>query len=77
MLITRINVSLMRLIYQGPYMTPSNIQWAEGLHKTRSGKIMRRLLRKIANHDVTDMGDLSTLADPGVVDQLIRGKVVG
>lgn len=51
------------------------IQWAEGLPKTRSGKIMRRLLRKIANNELEDLGDLSTLADPAVVDQLIKQRV--
>jgi len=56
----------------GSIAVPEQIQWAPGLPKTRSGKIMRRLLRKIANHDTKEMGDLSTLADPGVVDQLIR-----
>ncbi len=56
----------------GAIATPKVIQWADDLPKTRSGKIMRRLLRKIANHDVNDLGDLSTLADPSVVDKLIR-----
>ena len=56
----------------GPIATPQYIQWADGLPKTRSGKIMRRLLRKIANHDTKDLGDLSTLADPGVVDELMK-----
>lgn len=58
----------------GPIATPKHIQWSEGLPKTRSGKIMRRLLRKIANHDTKDLGDLSTLADPSVVDELIKGS---
>lgn len=58
----------------GPIAAPDEIQWAEGLPKTRSGKIMRRLLRKIANNEVDELGDLSTLADPGVVDDLIRVK---
>jgi acetyl-CoA synthetase len=56
----------------GPIATPEQIQWANDLPKTRSGKIMRRLLRKIASHDVDDLGDLSTLADPSVMDNLIR-----
>lgn len=56
----------------GAIAVPEHIQWTEGLPKTRSGKIMRRLLRKIANNDLTDMGDLSTLADPQVIDQLIK-----
>jgi acetyl-CoA synthetase len=56
----------------GAIAIPEQIQWAEGLPKTRSGKIMRRLLRKIANNDLEDLGDLTTLADPGVVDELIK-----
>lgn len=55
----------------GAIAVPEKIQWTAELPKTRSGKIMRRLLRKIASHDLKDMGDLSTLADPGVVDTLI------
>lgn len=55
----------------GAIATPAVIQWAEGLPKTRSGKIMRRVLRKIATQDTNDLGDLSTLADPEVVKQLI------
>ncbi|MBA1240223.1 acetate--CoA ligase [Pseudomonas kunmingensis] len=56
----------------GPIAVPDVIQWAPGLPKTRSGKIMRRLLRKIATDDYDALGDTSTLADPGVVDQLIE-----
>jgi acetyl-CoA synthetase len=56
----------------GAIATPEFIQWAEGLPKTRSGKIMRRILRKIANNDVDNLGDTSTLADPQVIDNLIR-----
>lgn len=59
----------------GPIAIPEHIQWAEGLPKTRSGKIMRRLLRKIANNDLTDLGDLSTLAEPGVVQELIKDRL--
>ncbi|QPI11262.1 acetate--CoA ligase [Stutzerimonas stutzeri] len=55
----------------GPIAVPDTIQWAPGLPKTRSGKIMRRLLRKITTDDYDTLGDTSTLADPGVVDQLI------
>lgn len=55
----------------GPIAVPDTIQWAPRLPKTRSGKIMRRLLRKIATDDYDTLGDTSTLADPGVVDQLI------
>ena len=58
----------------GPIATPEHIQWAAGLPKTRSGKIMRRLLRKIAEDDVSDLGDLSTLADPGVIEILIKER---
>jgi acetyl-CoA synthetase len=56
----------------GPIATPDVIQWAEGLPKTRSGKIMRRILRKIAAHEYDSLGDTSTLADPSVVDVLIE-----
>lgn len=55
----------------GPIATPDVIQWAPGLPKTRSGKIMRRILRKIAANEVSNLGDTSTLADPSVVDNLI------
>ena len=58
----------------GAIAAPDYIQWTEELPKTRSGKIMRRLLRKIANNDLDDLGDISTLADPQVVDSLIKGK---
>src|SRR3546814_7905335 len=51
----------------GPTATPDHIQWAPGLPKTRSGKIMRRILRKIAENAPDQLGDTSTLADPGVV----------
>jgi acetyl-CoA synthetase len=56
----------------GPIAKPDVIQFAPGLPKTRSGKIMRRILRKIAEGDVSSLGDISTLADPGVVDDLIK-----
>ncbi|WP_439102732.1 acetate--CoA ligase, partial [Congregibacter sp.] len=55
----------------GPIAKPDVIQWAPGLPKTRSGKIMRRILRKIAENELDSLGDTSTLADPGVVDELI------
>ena len=58
----------------GPIATPDVIQWAPGLPKTRSGKIMRRILRKIAANDFADFGDTSTLADPTVVEQLVDTK---
>jgi acetyl-CoA synthetase len=50
------------------------IQWAPSLPKTRSGKIMRRILRKIAANDFNELGDTSTLADPAVVDDLIKNR---
>jgi acetyl-CoA synthetase len=58
----------------GPIATPDIIQFAPALPKTRSGKIMRRILRKIAEGDVSNLGDTSTLADPAVVDQLVEGR---
>jgi acetyl-CoA synthetase len=58
----------------GPIATPDAIQWAPGLPKTRSGKIMRRILRKIAENDYSNLGDTSTLADPSVVDDLIKNR---
>ena len=58
----------------GPIATPDVIHWAPGLPKTRSGKIMRRILRKIAENDYADFGDTSTLADPSVVDDLIGNR---
>ena len=59
----------------GPIAKPDFIQWAPGLPKTRSGKIMRRILRKIAEKDIENIGDTSTLADPSVVDELVKGRV--
>ena len=58
----------------GPIATPDVIQFAPGLPKTRSGKIMRRILRKIAENDVSNLGDISTLADPAVVDDLVANR---
>ena len=58
----------------GAIATPDVLHWAPGLPKTRSGKIMRRILRKIAENDTSNLGDVSTLADPGVVDELIAGR---
>ena len=58
----------------GPVATPDMIHWAPGLPKTRSGKIMRRILRKIAEDDYSNLGDTSTLADPSVVDDLISSR---
>ncbi|OYY67605.1 acetate--CoA ligase [Sphingomonas sp. 28-63-12] len=59
----------------GPIATPDALQFAPGLPKTRSGKIMRRILRKIAEGDVTALGDTSTLADPSVVDDLVTHRI--
>ncbi|MEL7097533.1 MAG: acetate--CoA ligase [Pseudomonadota bacterium] len=59
----------------GPIASPDLIQWAPGLPKTRSGKIMRRILRKIAEDDFGALGDTSTLADPSVVDELIENRM--
>ncbi len=58
----------------GPIAKPDVIQWAPGLPKTRSGKIMRRILRKIAENDYGSLGDISTLADPSVVEELIANR---
>jgi acetyl-CoA synthetase len=59
----------------GPIATPDQLQWAPGLPKTRSGKIMRRILRKIAENDYGSLGDTSTLADPTVVKDLIENRM--
>ena len=59
----------------GPIAKPDLIQWAPGLPKTRSGKIMRRILRKIAENDPSSLGDTSTLADPAVVDDLVENRM--
>jgi acetyl-CoA synthetase len=61
----------------GPIATPDVIHFASGLPKTRSGKIMRRILRKIAENDMASLGDTSTLADPAVVDSLVSGRIGG
>jgi acetyl-CoA synthetase len=58
----------------GPVATPDLIQFAPSLPKTRSGKIMRRILRKIAENDFSNLGDTSTLADPSVVEDLIENR---
>ena len=60
----------------GPIANPDVIQWADALPKTRSGKIMRRILRKVASNELDNLGDTSTLADPSVVEELIRHRVV-
>ncbi|MDD5674569.1 MAG: acetate--CoA ligase, partial [Chitinivibrionales bacterium] len=58
----------------GPIAVPDKIQFAPGLPKTRSGKIMRRILRKIAENDIGNLGDITTLADPSVVDSLVKNR---
>ncbi|MCP4468811.1 MAG: acetyl-coenzyme A synthetase, partial [Halieaceae bacterium] len=58
----------------GPIAKPDIIQWAPGLPKTRSGKIMRRILRKIAENELDSLGDISTLADPSVVENLVANR---
>ena len=58
----------------GPLATPDKIQFAPGLPKTRSGKIMRRILRKIAANELENLGDTTTLADPAVVEDLVRNR---
>jgi acetyl-CoA synthetase len=59
----------------GPIASPDLLQWAPGLPKTRSGKIMRRILRKIAANEHDQLGDVSTLADPAVVDDLVQNRM--
>jgi acetyl-CoA synthetase len=59
----------------GPIASPDWLQWAPSLPKTRSGKIMRRILRKIADNDYSDLGDTSTLAEPAVVEDLIDNRM--
>ena len=58
----------------GPIATPDKIQWSDMLPKTRSGKIMRRILKKVAANDISNMGDTSTLADPSVVDDIVKNR---
>ncbi len=59
----------------GPIATPDKIQFADALPKTRSGKIMRRILKKIAAGETKDLGDTTTLADPSVVEKLIKERI--
>ena len=59
----------------GPFASPDFIQWAPGLPKTRSGKIMRRILRKVAANEIDNLGDTSTLADPSVVEDIIKHRL--
>ena len=59
----------------GPIASPEKIQWADALPKTRSGKIMRRILKRIAAGQIDDLGDVTTLADPSVVETLVRERL--
>jgi acetyl-CoA synthetase len=59
----------------GPIAKPDKIQFVSGLPKTRSGKIMRRILRKVAEGETSNLGDTSTLLDPGVVDEIVKGML--
>jgi acetyl-CoA synthetase len=58
----------------GPIASPGKIQFPPGLPKTRSGKIMRRILRKVASGDIDQLGDTTTLADPSIVDEIVKGR---
>jgi acetyl-CoA synthetase len=59
----------------GPIASPGKIQFVPGLPKTRSGKIMRRILRKVASGELDQLGDISTLADPSVVDDIVKNRL--
>ena len=72
-MVKELNATVRREI--GPHATPDKVQFADGLPKTRSGKIMRRILRKIGEGALDQLGDTSTLADPSVVDQLVEGRL--
>ncbi len=73
---TKLRKELVQIVRKeiGPIASPDVIQWAPGLPKTRSGKIMRRILRKVAEGDLNNLGDISTLADASVVERLIQGR---
>ena len=73
----RLKAELLALVSKeiGSFAKPELMQWAPGLPKTRSGKIMRRILRKIACNELDNLGDTSTLADPSVVDSLIEQRL--
>ncbi|MEO6316087.1 MAG: acetate--CoA ligase [Chitinophagaceae bacterium] len=73
--LTRKNITATVSRIIGPIAKPDKIQFVTGLPKTRSGKIMRRILRKVAEGQVDNLGDISTLLDPGVVDEIKRGKI--
>ena len=68
-----INQTVTRII--GAIARPDKIQFVNGLPKTRSGKIMRRILRKIAEGEMENLGDTTTLLDPGVVDDISKGRI--
>jgi acetyl-CoA synthetase len=70
---SEINETVARII--GPIARPDKIQFVSGLPKTRSGKIMRRILRKVAEGEAADLGDVTTLLDPGVVQEIIQGVI--
>jgi acetyl-CoA synthetase len=59
----------------GPIATPDRMQFTDALPKTRSGKIVRRILRKVASGDIENLGDTTTLADPSITDTLIKGRI--
>ncbi len=59
----------------GPIATPEKLQWADGLPKTRSGKIMRRILKRIASGEIEKIGDTTTLSDPSIVERLVGERV--
>lgn len=59
----------------GAIAKPDKIQFVTGLPKTRSGKIMRRILRKVAENELSSIGDTSTLLDPSVIDEIVKGRV--
>ena len=73
----RLNIELKKLVREiiGPIATPDIIHFSTGLPKTRSGKIMRRILRKIAANEHEQLGDTSTLADPSVVNELVKNRL--
>lgn len=73
--LTRMDISLTVSKIIGPIAKPDKIQFVNGLPKTRSGKIMRRILRKIAEGEMSNLGDTTTLLDPGVVDEIKNGKL--
>ena len=72
-ILSEIKIKVREII--GPHASPDKIQFTPALPKTRSGKIMRRILRKISEGDIKNMGDTSTLADPSVVDSLVKGRL--